>query len=181
MIVINNIILFFSILGRIHAHYFKIKWEPPNDTGGVYISKYVLEVNSGSGYEVIYSGSETEALCDKLTPGTTYQLRVNCITEGGASNYSDPCTVTTDAISPGQCQNLRIQGKPKATSMSVKWSRPDYNGGAPILEYEIEVISIDGSQMFKCKENEYMIHNLSPGTSYTVVVRSVNRIGKFFL
>lgn len=67
------------VKGRIHAHSFRLKWEPPSNTGGPEISKYILEVNSGSGYETVYTGNETEAVCDKLTPGTTYQLRVSCI------------------------------------------------------------------------------------------------------
>lgn len=45
-------------------------------------SRYILEVNSGSGYEQVYSGPDTEAVCDRLTPGTTYQLRVSCASAG---------------------------------------------------------------------------------------------------
>lgn len=167
------------VKGRIHAHSFKLKWEPPSDTGGAEITRYVLEVNSGSGYETVYSGMETEAVCDKLTPGTTYQLRVSCYSAGGCSNYSDPCTVTTDAISPGQCSMPRLQGKPRATSISVRWTEPDYNGGAPVLDYEVEMISPDSSRsiVHKSKETECTINNLSPGCDYVFTVRAVNRIG----
>ncbi|VEN63610.1 unnamed protein product [Callosobruchus maculatus] len=124
------------VKGRIHAHSFKLKWEPPADTGGAKITRYLLEVNSGSGYEPVYSGPETEAICDRLTPGTTYQLRVCCQSIGGQSDYSDPCTVTTDAISPGRCPPPRPVGRPRPTAAHLRWAEPDYNGGAPVLDYE---------------------------------------------
>ncbi|KAJ8971455.1 hypothetical protein NQ314_000712 [Rhamnusium bicolor] len=167
------------VKGRIHAHSFKLKWEPPSDTGGAEITRYILEVNSGSGYETVYSGLETEAVCDKLTPGTTYQLRVSCISAGGCSNYSDPCTVTTDAISPGQCAAPRLQGKPKSNSITIRWIEPDYNGGAPVLDYEVEMVSPDSSRsiVHKSKETECTVTSVSPGCDYYFTVRAVNRIG----
>lgn len=167
------------VKGRIHAHSFKLKWEPPSDTGGAEITRYILEVNSGSGYETVYSGIKTEAVCDKLTPGTTYQLRVCCISAGGCSNYSDPCTVTTDAISPGQCGAPRLQGKPKSNSITIRWTEPDYNGGAPVLDYEVEMVSPDSSRsiVHKSKETECTVTTVSPGCDYYFTVRAVNRIG----
>lgn len=167
------------VKGRIHAHSFRLKWEPPSDTGGAEITKYILELNSGSGYQTVYTGCETEAVCDKLTPGTTYQLRVSCFSAGGRSNYSDPCTVTTDAISPGQCTEPRLHGKPKPNSITIRWTEPDYNGGAPILEYEVEMISPDASRnlVHKNKDTECTVTNVSPGCEYSFSVRAVNRIG----
>lgn len=168
------------VKGRIHAHSFKLKWEPPNYTGGAEITEYVLEVNSGSGYEVVYTGNETEAVCDKLTPGTTYQLRASCVSAGGRSNYSNPCTVTTDAISPGECPIPKLYGKPKSNSITIRWCEPDYNGGAPVLEYEVEMEGPpDYSRhlISKSKETEYTATNLNPGCDYLFFVRAVNRIG----
>lgn len=167
------------VKGRIHAHSFKLKWEQPVNTGGAEITQYILEVNSGSGYEIIYTGKETEAVCDNLTPGTTYQLRVSCISAGGHSNYSDPCTVTTDAVSPGQCASPRLVGKAKSNSITVRWAAPDYNGGAPVLEYELEMESPDSAPLLvhKSKETECTVTDLRPGCNYTFKVRAINRIG----
>lgn len=167
------------VKGRIHAHSFRLKWEPPSNTGGSEITQYILEVNSGSGYEIIYSGKETEAVCDNLTPGTTYQLRVSCLSAGGHSNYSDPCTVTTDAVSPGQCAAPRLVGKPKSNNITVRWTDPDYNGGAPVLEYELEMEGPDSipSLVHKNKESECTVTKLKPGCNYTFKVRAINRIG----
>ncbi|XP_022918886.1 fibronectin type-III domain-containing protein 3A isoform X3 [Onthophagus taurus] len=168
-----------AVKGRIHAHCFRLKWEPVSDTGGAEVTEYILELNSGSGYRRVYTGIETEAICDNLAPGTTYQLRVCCKSIGGHSDYSDPCTVTTEAITPSICQGLKLVGKPRATSLGLRWNEPDYYGGAPILEYEVFTINSDSSPNLVCKtkECEIVVTDLRPGTEYTFSVRAVNRVG----
>lgn len=76
-----------------------------------------------SGFETVYTGPETEFVCDRLTPGTTYQLRVSCISAGGRSSCSDPCIVTTEAVCPAKCLPPRVHGKPRATTLSLRWSK----------------------------------------------------------
>jgi hypothetical protein len=76
-----------------------------------------------SGFETVYTGPEMEFVCDHLTPGTTYQLRVSCISAGGRSNCSDPCIVTTEAVCPAKCPPPRLHGKPRATTLAIKWSK----------------------------------------------------------
>lgn len=168
-----------QVKGRIQAYSFKLRWDPPAHLGGAEIDTYQLELNSGSGYRLIYQGKENETICDKLTPGTTYQLRVSCTTIGGMSSYSDPCTVTTDAIIPGQCSIPALMGKPKADQIVLKWQEPDYNGGAPVLEYEVEMTCPDGSKrtIHKQKSVLAVATDLKPGRKYIFKVRAINRIG----
>ncbi|XP_045472240.1 fibronectin type-III domain-containing protein 3A isoform X2 [Harmonia axyridis] len=169
-----------TVKGRIQAYSFKLQWDTPTHTGGSEIENYILEVNSGSGYRTVYTGKEVEAVCDKLTPGTTYQLRVCCTSRAGVSNYSDPCTVTTDAIPPGQCPTPELAQKPKPDSISLNWYEPDYNGGAPVLEYEVEMCDSEGkcSLVQKSKAMKCTVEGLSPGCEYRFKVRAINRIGR---
>ncbi|XP_066143269.1 fibronectin type-III domain-containing protein 3A isoform X2 [Euwallacea fornicatus] len=167
------------VKGRIHAYSFKLKWEPPNTGDEAEITQYILEVNSGSGYEQVYCGSDTEAVCDRLTPGTTYQLRVSCASAGGQSVPSDPCTVTTEAIGPGVCSIPKLVGKPRPDSLSIRWTEPDYNGGAPVLDYELEMTNPDSTRtvVHKSKETECTVsRGIVPGQEYAFQVRAVNRI-----
>ncbi|KAL3282642.1 hypothetical protein HHI36_005817 [Cryptolaemus montrouzieri] len=169
-----------TVSGRIQAYSFKLRWDPPTHQGGSEIEKYILEVNSGSGYRTVYTGKENEAVCDKLTPGTTYQLRVCCTSRGGVSNYSDPCTVTTDAITPGKCSPPVLAEKPKSDSLSLSWCEPDYNGGAPVLEYEVEMEDSEGNKslVYKSKGMRCCVGGLNPGCEYRFKVRAMNRIGR---
>lgn len=150
-----------------------------NCLGGAEITSYVLEINSGSGYEQVYRGSDTEAICDRLSPGTTYQLRVYCISAGGQSESSDPCTVTTEAIIPTKCLPPKVLGKPRANSISLRWNHPDYNGGAIITEFELEVINPDKSHRlaYKGKDTECNVMDLLPGQTYSFILRAMNRVG----
>ncbi|XP_021928755.1 fibronectin type-III domain-containing protein 3A isoform X2 [Zootermopsis nevadensis] len=168
-----------TVKGRVHAQTFKMKWDPPSDCGGADITTYLLELDGGSGFETAYTGSETEFICDRLTPGTTYQLRVSCISAGGRSKCSDPCIVTTEAVCPGKCSPPRLHGKPRATSLALKWSYPEYDGGAPLSEFEVEMTSPNSSrqQTYRGKDAECIVSNLCPGQTYVFQVRAFNRVG----
>lgn len=42
------------------------------------------------GYETLYEGSEREHVCDRLTPGQMYMVRVACCNVAGRSEVSGP-------------------------------------------------------------------------------------------
>ena len=167
-----------QVKGKIYAHHFKVKWDPPNDTGGAEIIRYHLEINSGSIFEEIYSGKDPEAGVERLSPGTTYQLRVLCEGPGGISAYSEPCTVTTEPVTPNAPTRPFCPSAPSPYAAVLKWEKPDYNGGSPVLEYEMEVEKNKiRNSVYKGKEMFCVVNDLLPGELYTVQVRAINRIG----
>ncbi|XP_055539185.1 fibronectin type-III domain-containing protein 3a isoform X3 [Wyeomyia smithii] len=168
-----------QVKGKIHATAFKVKWDPPVDTGGAEISLYHLEINSCSLYERIYSGKESEALIERLSPGTTYQIRVLCEGPGGISTFSEPCLVTTEPVTPRAPQRPYCSGAPTPYAACLMWDKPDYNGGAPVLEYEMEVEMTNKTRnsCYRGKDQFCVVKDLRPGELYTVQVRAINRIG----
>ena len=139
-----------TLSGKPNPLHLRLKWDNPIDNGGAPITTYILEVNSGKGFEPIYTGPKTEAVCETLQPGTTYQCRVSCITAAGRSNYSETTTLTTDVILPSAPLTLRLSAKPKTSSFTVKWSEPEINGGLPIVTYELELEGQDSSRVVSC-------------------------------
>ncbi|XP_055591779.1 fibronectin type-III domain-containing protein 3A-like isoform X1 [Uranotaenia lowii] len=168
-----------QVKGKIHATAFKVKWDPPVDTGGAEISLYHVEINSGSMYERVYSGKEPEALIERLSPGTAYQIRVLCEGPGGISAFSEPSLVTTEPVTPRAPQRPHCNGAPTPYAACLMWEKPDYNGGAPVLEYEMEVELSNKTRTscYRGKDQFCVVKDLRPGEMYTVQVRAINRIG----
>lgn len=169
-----------QVKGKVHANGFRVKWDPPHDTGGAEIGLYHLEISSGAHYERVYTGKESEAMIDRLNPGTAYQIRVLCTGPGGSSACSEPCLVTTDPVTPGQPQKPFCKSPPTPYAACLAWDKPDYNGGSPVLEYEMEMETVSTkvrSAVYKGKELFCVAKDLQPGEKYTVQVRALNRIG----
>ena len=112
-----------SVKGRIHAHNFRIRWDAPNDTGGSSIAAYYLQLDSGEGFTSIWNGLDTEFLCDELTPGTAYHVRISCSNDVQQSEFSEPLSVITEPVCPGLCAAPRLNGKPRANSLQLKWGK----------------------------------------------------------
>lgn len=169
-----------QVKGKIHANHFRVKWEPPLDRGGADIRLYFVEISSGACFDRIYSGPDTEATCDRLHPGTTYQVKVACEGAGGTSQFSEPLTVTTEAVVPDAPSPPYCNSPPGPYSVVLQWDKPDYNGGALVTEFEVELERIETHSrqiIHKGKETYCVASELSPGELYSAQVRSINRIG----
>ncbi|GBP97600.1 Fibronectin type-III domain-containing protein 3a [Eumeta japonica] len=126
--------------GKIHGTHFRVRWEPPTDNGGADIQRYYLEINAGGQkFDRIYSGIECEATCDRLQPGTTYQLRASCEGPGGSSPYSDVSHITSEAVVPAAPPSPYYDNPPGPYAAVLRLDKPEYNGGAPILEFELQI------------------------------------------
>lgn len=163
-----------------------MKWDAPLDRGGADVSLYHLEISAGAIFDRIHSGPATEATCDRLSPGTTYQVRVYAEGPGGAGPMSDMCTVTTDAIVPNPPQTPYYSNLPGPYAAVLQWEKPAYLGGAPVVEYEFELEGIlnEGAEKTKQRVVAYrgkdcycVVKDLLPGEAYSTRVRAVNRIG----
>ncbi|ETN64451.1 fibronectin type-III domain-containing protein 3a [Anopheles darlingi] len=174
-----------QVKGKVHANSFKVRWDAPHDTGGADIMLYHLEINSSTLFERVYSGRETETLIERLNPGTAYQIRVLCEGPGGLSACSEPCFVTTEPITPSEPTKPYLKSPPTPYAACLSWDKPDYNGGAPVLEYEMEIETKGAggstppvrSPVYRGKEMLCTAKDLQPGGQYGVQVRAINRIG----
>ena len=80
-----------------------------------------MKLSFFTGWQTVYHGESLECICDHLLPGTQYKVRVACTSAGGVSEHSDICHICTEPVCPGQCAPPRPHGKPKATSLHLKW------------------------------------------------------------
>uniref|UniRef100_A0A669PUW2 Fibronectin type-III domain-containing protein n=1 Tax=Phasianus colchicus TaxID=9054 RepID=A0A669PUW2_PHACC len=168
-----------SAKGKIHSHSVK----PPKDNGGSDIVKYFLEISEaviGNKWDTIYSGSQREHVCDHLKPGTSYRMRVHCVSRGGESQASDILTVTTSAVPPGPCPTPCLAGKAKPKEITLQWGPPPVDGGSDITEYVIEMANSEQEerrQVYQGAAPECTVSNLLPGRAYCFWLRAANRVG----
>lgn len=171
------------VKGKIHAHNFKITWEPPKDNGGSAITKYVVEMSegvNGNEWDIVYSGSAREHVCDHLNPGSTYQLHVYCISKGGQSLVSETLQVQTPAVPPGPCQPPRLVGKPRARELQLRWGQPPVIGGSQVICFKLEMPASDlndPKEVYQGSDTECTISNLLPGRMYSFRLRAANKAG----
>ena len=118
-------------------------------------------------FEEIYTGDKNECLIEKcLKPGFCYVLRVLCTNSIGLSPYSELSTFLTTSVPPVKCSAPKLSAKPKSNSAQVKWSAPDEDGGAPILNYELCLqMNLDEEENIVYKGNEFsaILNGLLPG------------------
>ncbi|XP_048370204.1 fibronectin type-III domain-containing protein 3A-like [Sphaerodactylus townsendi] len=172
-----------AVKGKIHPHNVKVTWDPPKDTGGSDISKYILEISEsspGSKWETAYTGSAREHVCAHLKPGTSYRLRVCCVGRGGQSQPSDVLTVQTSAVPPGLCHPPCLAGKAKPREIALQWDPPSTDGGSEVTEYVVETANCDQDerrQSYRGQALECTVTGLLPGRTYCFWIRAANRAG----
>ncbi|KAG9491829.1 hypothetical protein GDO78_000368 [Eleutherodactylus coqui] len=171
-----------SVKGKVHAQNVRIVWDPPKDNGGATITKYNVEISeeqNGSNWDTAYSGTAREHLCDHLSPGCTYRIRVLCFSDGGQSLASDILTVQTPAVIPGPCQPPRLQGRPRAREAQLRWAPPSVDGGSPVTCYSLEICSGEGEQreVYQGSDLEHTVCSLFPGKAYSFRIRAANKAG----
>ncbi|XP_074657829.1 fibronectin type-III domain-containing protein 3A-like isoform X1 [Tubulanus polymorphus] len=168
-----------GVKGKIFPTSFRVIWDSPKDNGGTDVTKYILEIDEGRGFEATYEGLDREFVCDRLLPGHNYRLRVSCLSKGGHSDHSEINTITTQARAPDACQAPKLQGKPKATTLHLRWNYPDNDGGSPIQEYDILMTLPDNTtrEAYKGRDLDCVVAGLAPGRPYLFQVRAISKAG----
>ncbi|XP_034142396.1 Down syndrome cell adhesion molecule-like protein Dscam2 isoform X3 [Drosophila guanche] len=170
----------------------QLSWAQPYD-GNSPLNRYIIEFKRSRASwseidRVMVPGHTTEAQVQKLSPATTYNIRIVAENVIGTSQSSEAVTIITAEEAPsGKPQNIKVEPV-NQTTMRVTWKPPprtEWNG--EILGYYVgyKLSNTNSSYVFETinfiteegKEHNLELQNLRVYTQYSVVIQAFNKIG----
>ncbi len=163
-----------------------LSWQAPADDGGARITGYRIEVTAdgGGSWEDLVAATRSTATVythSGLAPASTRHYRVSAINRIGVGNASRVAGSTTDATVPDAPTGL-VATDVSPTQIDLFWLAPDYNGGAPITGYRIEVSETGAAWADLVTNTESTVATFShtalqPGSVRHYRVSAINRAG----
>ncbi len=163
-----------------------LAWRAPTDDGGAQVTGYFVEVSDDGGAtwrDLVSNTRNTRTTYSHtgLEPATTRHYRVSAINRIGVGEASRVASATTDATVPDAPTGL-LATATTPTQIDLVWVAPDYDGGAPVTGYRIEV-SETGAAWADLAPNTgsasttYSHTGLLPGSTRFYRVSAINRVG----
>src|SRR5205807_1200662 len=151
------------------------------------ITGYKIErsTNGGTTWSALVAntGSTATTYSDTgLTHATAYTYRVSAINSTGTKTPTTTATATTLAVVPSPPTGLTATVA-SSSQIDLSWTAPTDNGGSAITGYKIERSTNGGTTWTTIVSNSgstattYSDTGLTPGTTYTYRVSSVNSAG----
>ena len=164
----------------------ELSWTKPSYNGGVAITGYRVEVSEDGGATWAVHVRDTDSDRTKYThsglnPASTRYYRVSTINEAGlvSEDPSNVANATTDPIVPDAPTGLVAEAN-GTSRIDLSWTAPDYDGGAEITGYLIEVSTDRGIVWRNLVENTgiartaYSHVGLNPATTRHYRVSAIN-------
>ena len=164
----------------------KLDWIPPINNGGsppltnYYIYLYYADTNALAKVVDTNSGTQLTTLLTDLSFGTCYYAKVSAWNNRGEGPQSAPSEVVCVGYVPDAPVILSAVGE--YASVFTRWSVPKYDGGFPILYYNVyayyenTLLLASGAQSTILTFLSFL--GLTNGIQYLMRVSAVNAVGE---
>ncbi|XP_072021853.1 twitchin-like isoform X7 [Amphiura filiformis] len=168
-------------------HTLTLTWKPPPHDGGSPIKNYVVhKKEEGKDWTTVGSfvkGSPMNVM--GLTKGSPYLFRVAAENEVGQSDWLEgdgPVIAKNPYDPPGKPGTPDVEEVGKSF-VSLAWTRPEDDGGSPIIGYDIEKAEAGTDRWVKCNMHPVMtlgwnVPSLIEDRKYEFRVFAVNKAGR---
>uniref|UniRef100_A0A8D2NHU7 Titin n=1 Tax=Zonotrichia albicollis TaxID=44394 RepID=A0A8D2NHU7_ZONAL len=164
-----------------------VTWQVPVNDGGSVVLGYHLEHKERS--SILWTKvnksliTDTQMKVTGLDEGLMYEYRVyaeNIAGIGKCSKACEPVAARDPCDPPGQPEVTNIT----RTSVSLKWTKPEYDGGAKVTGYIIERRELPDGRWLKCnftnvQETYFDVGGLTEDQRYEFHVIAKNAAGLF--
>jgi len=160
-----------------------VSWTAPSSDGGSPITNYEIYrgTSPGGEAEVAEIGNTLTFHDTGLTNGTTYYYKVsarNAVGEGSLSSETSATPQSPPPVPPSA--PTLLSATPGNAQVTLSWSAPSSNGGAPVTNYTIYRDTTSGTKVFHVTVGNvltYIDAGLTNGTTYYYTVAAVNVAG----
>ena len=112
-----------------------------------------------------------------LSKGNIYIFQLICTNIFGDSLLSEE-TILTLSTYPSAPTNVIINSQ-SSTSISLSWDKPTFNGGDPIIKYELKIYNSDKSSIILTESEltitSYTFNGINAGSTYIFTLRAINQ------
>lgn len=173
-------------ISDVHKEGCSLKWNAPQDDGGVPIDYYQVEKFDPEVGRWVPAGraKEPKIELNNLEPGHEYKFRVSAV---NAEGESEPLEAEQSIIAKNPFDEPGAPGTPEVVDwdkdhVDLRWTPPTNDGGSPITGYVIEKREKGSPKWTKAGETgpfetKGTADNLDEGVEYEFRVRAINAAG----